>query len=159
MKRGEPLKRNKGLDRGTSELKRTRLQPMSKKRRSEAAERRAVVAEAHARDGGRCVAADLVPHVTCWGPLDGDEIVKRSARPGGHLDAANVQGLCRAHHSWKDDHPIDAARVGLRPFPVGYMGDRTVTTSSHVTSCPRTGANDVGDTFTHDGDDTPHGST
>lgn len=120
--RKKPMKRTE-LRRGTSELKRTRIQPVSKKRQREAPTRRAVVAEAHSRDGYRCVAADVVPEVKCWGPLDGDEIVKRSARPGGHLDASNVQGLCRAHHDWKDTHPLDAARRGLRPFPVGYMGD------------------------------------
>lgn len=63
-----------------------------------------------------------MPEVECHGPLDADEYDLRSARPGGHLDPANVQMLCRAHHDWKHAHPVEAARRGLRPMP--HSGDR-----------------------------------
>ena len=103
-------------------LRRTRLNPMSAKRRAETPNRTAVIAEVAARDGAHCKAALLVPEVRCWGPLDADEYDPRAQRPGGHLDPANVQLLCRAHHDWKDAEPVEAARRGLRPFPKTYTG-------------------------------------
>lgn len=90
------------------------LARQSARRRSERAARSAVVEAARRRDGGRCVAAELVPEIECWGPLDGDEIVLRSGRPGGHLDVDNVQTICRGHHEWKDRHPAEAVARGLR---------------------------------------------
>ena len=68
------------------------------------------------RSGGQCVAKDLVPEIDCWGPLDADEVAPRSARPGGHLIADNVQMLCRAHHDWKHAYPNEAAARGLRAW-------------------------------------------
>jgi hypothetical protein len=68
-----------------------------------------------ARDGDRCAGRDLVPTIRCSGPLDLDEVVLRSGRPGGHLDPANCQLLCRfGHHRWKHDNPRLAVAVGLR---------------------------------------------
>lgn len=109
MKRSTPLKRTVEL------LRRTRLRSMSAKRRAELPTRREVVEAIARRDGYRCRGADLVPEVTCWGPLDPDEWELRSARPGGHLDIDNVWLLCRAHHNWKHAHPIEAGERGLRP--------------------------------------------
>ena len=108
------LERRTPLNRGTSQLKRTPLNPVSKKRQREAKARTALNREALYRAGGRCQAVELVPEVTCSGPLDVDEIVLRSGRPGGHLDPENVQVLCRAHHDWKHDHPKEAVERGLR---------------------------------------------
>jgi hypothetical protein len=101
-------------------IRRKRLAPRSAKRIAEAPARRAVVEAVVERDGHWCQAATLVPEVKCWPSpfaVDADEYALRSARPGGHLDPANVQMLCRAHHDWKHLHPIEAARVGLRPAP------------------------------------------
>lgn len=78
------------------------------------------------RAGGRCQLADVVPEITCWGPLDADEIAGRGRRPGGHLDVDNVQIACRAHHEWKTREPLEAARRGLAPWPRGYMGPENV---------------------------------
>lgn len=71
-----------------------------------------VVVAASRRDGFRCVARDLVPEITCVGPLDPDEIRSR-ARGGDPLDLANVQMLCRAHHDWKHTHDPEAVALGL----------------------------------------------
>ena len=114
------------MKRGTAQLKRTPIRQVSTKRRAEAPSRRAVVEQVIARDGPGCWARDKVEHV-CWGPLDPDEYDLRSAAPGGHLDPTNVHLLCRYAHDWKHAEPILAARAGLRPFPVGYMGDTTPT--------------------------------
>lgn len=93
---------------------RRRLAPASPKRKAEAEQRRQVVQYVTARDGARCAAAELVPDVKCWGPLDPDEVCPRSAYPGGHLDPENVQLLCRMHHDWKHAHPDQARQLGLR---------------------------------------------
>lgn len=97
--------------------RRTPLRKQSRKRAKEQAARRQVVADALERADYTCKARDLVPAIACWGPLDVDEYEARSARPGGHLDPDNVQVLCRRHHNWKHEHPLDAAAVGLRPYP------------------------------------------
>lgn len=89
-----------------------RLRHASKKRAGERRKRLDVTKAAFARDRG-CVAMDRVPEVKCGGPLDPDEIVSRARRPGGHLDLDNVQVLCRAHHDWKHEHPIEAVERGL----------------------------------------------
>jgi len=96
---------------------------MSAKRRGEKRTRHEVIAEVVARDGARCRAQFLVIEIACSGPLDADEWDQRGVRPGGHLDPANVQLLCRAHHDWKTEHPVEAARAGLRPFPRNYTGE------------------------------------
>jgi len=116
VKRSTPLRRTGAL------LRRTRLRQVSPKRAAEWEVRAAVVAAVVARDGPWCKARLLVPEVACWGPLDPDEYDQRGVRPGGHLDPANVQLLCRAHHDWKTGNEVEAARRGLRPFPRNYTG-------------------------------------
>lgn len=98
------------------------IRQQSKKRVAERSERERVVAAVKARAGGRCEARFMVPEVKCWGPMDVDEYVLRSAG-GSHLDEENCQLLCRGHHDWKHAEPILAAERGLRPFPAGYMPD------------------------------------
>jgi 5-methylcytosine-specific restriction endonuclease McrA len=111
--RRTPLARSSTLRQGGRLARTGRIAPQSAKRRSEASTRDAVRREVHERDR-RCVAELLVPDVRCAGPLDVDEVIPRSAYPGGHLDPANCQLLCRAHHDWKHAHPADAAALGLR---------------------------------------------
>lgn len=91
-----------------------RLPAQSAKRKRESAARAQVNRDALYRAGNRCQAIDLVPEVTCWGPLDVDEIKARGVNPGGHLDETNVQVLCRGHHDWKHAHPNEASERGLR---------------------------------------------
>jgi hypothetical protein len=116
VKRGGPLKRTGFIRR------RTPLRQQSAKRKREAADRRAVVAEVIARDGNRCSIAHLVPEVACAGPLDPDEEVMRGQRKDAHLDASNVRMICRAHHDWSHRERLEAARRGIRPWPKGYLG-------------------------------------
>ena len=62
--------------------------------------------------GATCVARDLVPTVRCWGPLDPHEPQSRG-RGGSIVDPTNIEFVCRAHHSWIDDHPRAAELLGL----------------------------------------------
>jgi hypothetical protein len=70
------------------------MRVMSKRRRGELRVRAVVRAEVLGRDGG-CVARDRLPQVDCSGPLDVHELV------------------CRNHHSWCHDHPLEARNLGL----------------------------------------------
>lgn len=90
------------------------LRRESAKRKAERAERAAVREETLKAAGYRCAGQALVPHVRCAGPLDVDEITPRGVKPGAHLDRAETQVLCRAHHEWKHANPAAAAEVGLR---------------------------------------------
>jgi hypothetical protein len=89
--------------------------PRSAKRIAEDPERARVRRIVIARDGERCAGAAVVPSIRCQGPLDLDEICQRGVRPGGHLDPANCQLLCRfGHHRWKTENARLAVAVGLR---------------------------------------------
>ena len=93
-------------------MKRTRIKPRSKKRLAEVEQRRAVVAAVFHRDWFCCQAKTLVPQIRCWGELDAHELLSRG-RGGDYLDPENVTTLCRAHHDWCHDHPLEATAVGL----------------------------------------------
>ncbi len=93
--------------------RRTGLRPMSTKRRKEAPLRKAVLQAVTERQGGRCAAAGLLPTL-CSGPLDGHEVIARSAWPGGHLVESNIVMLCRCHHTYVTEHPAESERLGLR---------------------------------------------
>lgn len=96
-------------------LRRTgRLKPVSDRRRAEGPARDAVRARTLSRAGWKCQAAEIVPEIECWGPLDTDERKSRGVNPGGHLDDSNTQALCRAHHTWRTDEPEEAWKRGLR---------------------------------------------
>lgn len=110
--RKKPLRSDPAKTREWQQRSRKPIPRESTRRRSERPTRRKVVAQALARDGG-CVARDLVPWITCWGPLDPDERCPRSVYPGGELDIDNVQMLCRRHHDWKTEHRIEAEAIGL----------------------------------------------
>jgi 5-methylcytosine-specific restriction endonuclease McrA len=101
LKRGGPLRRV------------TAIRQESRKRQAERDARRQVRETTLARDGWRCVAADLDTGVPCGGPLEVDEIVSRARRPGGHLDVANCQATCSVHNVWKEDNPERAIELGL----------------------------------------------
>lgn len=79
-------------------------------------ERARIVDAAWARDGGRCRARTLVPHVACGGPLEVHEVVPRSAWREGELVLSNVIVICRAHHTWVGNEVHEAHRVGLHGF-------------------------------------------
>lgn len=92
------------------------LARVSPKRKAEEGERASVKVAALIRAGNRCQGVEAVPEVTCWGPLDADEVVPRGVYPKGHLDLENVQILCRAHHIWKTDNDAEAEKRGLRKW-------------------------------------------
>lgn len=93
--------------------RRTPLERESTTRRRERAAYAAMRAEVFARDGHACQAADLVPHVRCWGPLDPQHVIPLSAWRGGRLVARNVKAVCRGHHEWIGAQPLAAAALGL----------------------------------------------
>ena len=93
---------------------RSTLPAMSRKRRSQMAERRRVVADVVARDGG-CILREVFPDALdgeCGGPVDGHEVLPKG-RGGDWLDRDNVIALCRAHHGYVHAHPAWAETVGL----------------------------------------------
>ncbi len=93
---------------------RKRLAFMSAKRRAEIPLRQQVREAALERAGYDCEASELVPEITCGGPLDVDEKAARGVRPGSHLDLSLVQVLCRNHHDYRHAYPEEAHRRGLR---------------------------------------------
>jgi hypothetical protein len=110
-------------------VKRTRLNPISKKRRAALPARSAVIREVHERDQhcqfiSRLWApesgweeGDLVGVPTrCSGPLDVHEIIPRSAWSAGWLEPSNCVLLCRLHHSWVTENPRVANLLGLHKF-------------------------------------------
>lgn len=113
LKRRTRLQTNPQTTREWSDRSRSRIPAESAKRKTERRARHAIRDLALWRADHRCQARAAVPEVQCWGRLDVDEIVARSAYPSGHLDPENTQVLCAAHHQWKHDHPTAAVARGL----------------------------------------------
>lgn len=103
-----------------------RLRQQSAKRQAEHDLRADVRHWVITRDGG-CRGATMWPEIECGGPLDVDEWEARSAHPGAHLDPSLCQALCRRHHEQRHAQPIEAARRGLRPYPLNYIGPEDTT--------------------------------
>lgn len=112
---GKGLGRGKPLDRGTSELARTkaperttRLKPVSDQTAARRPEREAVRKLT-------CALSHLGP---CEGPIDTHEIVRRSQmRESAYMDDLTI-GLCRKHHRL-DEFKLTAERIGIR-IPVDF---------------------------------------
>lgn len=119
MKRTE-LRRKTPMPRGTVQLRRTapitvaavslvqrsRLRPVSTKRAAENRQRAKVVKQ--------LVEADPIcafPSCTAFAS-DPHEIVPRS-RGGSIVDPEIIRLLCRPHHNWAHEHPIQATELGL----------------------------------------------
>lgn len=107
LRRGGPLRR------------RTRLAPMSAKRRASMPARAEVREAVFRRDGGCVLAiwADLAG--PCFGPLTFHH--RRKASAGGAYSEANGLTLCARHNGWVEDAP-SAARE-LDPRLVVRAGD------------------------------------
>lgn len=120
MKRSGPPERRKGLARGSSQLRRSRIKPVSDKRRAENAERRANLHAAYGQFPRCELCAPLRSHgiVTgCSGWADdGDEKLRRSAG-GSIIDPANVRPVGRRCHRWLTEHPKEARAWGLELRP------------------------------------------
>jgi len=103
-------------------MKRTRIKPISDKRRRENRERRANLHAAYGSNPRCQLCEPLRAHgieTGCNGWADdGDEILRRSA--GGSItDPANVRPVGRACHNWATTHPEEMREWGLerRPLP------------------------------------------
>lgn len=101
-------------------VKRSRLASRSPKRVAEAEAREALRVAVSRAHGDRCA---LAPTGRCrnvygdpWRPqdaLDPHEVVRRSQRPGSHLERNVVIPLCRWHHD-QDRHLPEAQALGIR---------------------------------------------
>ena len=92
--------------RGRSELRRTRLNPVSDKRRAENVER-ADLRERLSRERKHC------EFPGCRAPwVDMHEVKKRS-RGGSITDPENILCLCREHHEFTEAEPAKATEMGL----------------------------------------------
>lgn len=121
MKPSGRLDRSVPIDRHTALKRETRMKRTgppateSAKRKAERPARRAVRDETIERAGGRCEAADKVPEVPCsYGLLETNEVIRRGVYPGGHLDVANTNALCSAHHRFVTLNPKRAKALGLQ---------------------------------------------
>ena len=104
MKRSKPLRRSR-IER------RSRLRPVSKKRRATAEQRRKCREIVIERDG-KCKLKTIAPDVACWGPIDVHEVVPRG-RGGDPLDPDNCLAGCRLHHDLVGANPKRATELGL----------------------------------------------
>lgn len=93
-------------------MKRTRLRPMSKKRRQANVLKTAIRQAVFARDGYQCQLARVSPVVgDCFGPLTPHHLLKASA--GGEYVVDNLTTLCAHHNGWVEDHPRVATELGM----------------------------------------------
>ena len=98
--------------------RRTRIAPISAKRRSLLARRSEVREIVLDRDGG-CVGATRLPDIVCAGPVDVHEIVRRSQNANAWLEPDLCVAICRAHHDAVHAHPAQAREAGLLRSPYG----------------------------------------
>jgi len=116
VKRGGPLRRTP-LKRGTSQLRRSPLKPMSEKRRDAIPDRAQVRSQVFARDGYRCQAASLFLDVRCFGNLTVHHLTKASQ--GGTYTPDNLVTLCARHNDLIEERPTIATALGLVRRPHG----------------------------------------
>lgn len=98
-----------------AQIQRKRAKPIpfaSDKTKARRPERKAVVEQVHERDQS-CRAAEAFPDIECtpW-QLDVHEVLTRG-RGGSPYDASNAILLCRNHHRWITEHPIEARAGGF----------------------------------------------
>jgi hypothetical protein len=107
--RRTPLRRSGGLGR-------SRIKPVSDKRREENYERRRELEAAFGRFPDCVLCAPLKAagiDTGCNGKAtDGDEILSR-ARGGSIVDVANIRPVGRRCHNWLTTHPAKARELGL----------------------------------------------
>lgn len=96
------------LNRGTSQLKRTKLNPMSKRRKASVLNNRGWRHEMRLQP---CALRSWSP---CSGLPDIHEILRRSAFRNSEGHPELCVPLCRRHHQIDDDDPILAERLGIR---------------------------------------------
>jgi len=116
MKRSGPLRRKTPLDRGAPPERRTRLAPVSPKRRRLNVERRKFV-DHILTTRTRCESGTIIRTVDashrCGGfSTDVHEVLTR-ARGGDILDPDNVRAICRSCHDWIHHNPGIALELEL----------------------------------------------
>ncbi len=117
MKR-TPLKRGKPLKRGGPLKRKTRLVPVSKKRRAVSTQRQRMVRD-ELDQRPQCEAGPVIGSNNqflsrqCTGrAIELHEPLTR-ARGGSILDPTNTVAICRMCHNWIHDHPKLATELGL----------------------------------------------
>lgn len=93
-------------------MKRTPLNPVSKKRRASLGPRRKAVERAFHEQGDRCWGVDRIDGHVCAGALQGHEPLMRS-RGGDPDDFRQVVVICWALHDQAHANPEWAETVGL----------------------------------------------
>jgi len=111
-----PIQRKTPLKRGDSQLKRTPLKQVSKKRAKLNRERATFVKSYLSRqptcEAGRVIETADVRHRCSITAVDVHEMLTR-ARGGSIVDEANVLALCRACHDWIHDNPKRATELAF----------------------------------------------
>ncbi len=117
-RRTRPLKRKTKLKSGGDLERKSPVKKQSDRRKGQTAERRRVVDDVIARDGG-CIPSLVGAPGPCVGPLTAHEVVKRSQMRDAHLDVSNCIASCWFHNGWIEDNPNLARELGLvkRPAP------------------------------------------
>lgn len=91
-------------------MKRSKINPVSKKRQRQNAERKAAMLEVFGpRERWKCALRGR--YLACFGDVNGHELLKRS-RGGSITDMNNVVLLCSAHNTWVEDYPEVANQIG-----------------------------------------------
>ena len=92
-------------------MKRSRINPIGKKRQSQNVKRKAAMLEKFGpQDEWKCEMRGR--YLACFGSVHGHELLKRS-RGGSITDMDNVVLLCSTHNSWVEDYPELAHELGL----------------------------------------------
>ncbi len=113
----KPLKRNKPLNRGNSQMKRSTLKPRSAKTQKKYREERIPFVKRILSERPVCEACDITPVGARRASVDVHEIVSRG-RSGGvlgdaWLDETYVLALCRQCHDWIGRNVAKAEELGL----------------------------------------------
>lgn len=128
LRRGAPLARGNGLARTGAPLRRTRLSPISARRRADLPRRAQVRDDVHARDGG-C----LLEHYgigPCGGRLELHELRKASQGDDTYTFDNGVS-LCTVHNQWVEDNPTLAHLLGLVIRAGDNPADATARRQAH----------------------------
>ena len=104
------------MNRGTSQMKRTPMKPMSDKRREVNARRKVAMVE-HFGDPKtwKCQIGEIIGS-PCFGEVHGHEILSRSRsgrKDENLLDMSGILLACDYHNGWLEDNPKVAHELGL----------------------------------------------
>ena len=92
-------------------MRRSRINPMSAKRRASLAARAEVKRLVHERDGWRCLLSTVPQAGPCFGRLEMHEVVKAS-QASNTYSVENGRSLCSSHNS-RLESDADLARLAV----------------------------------------------